>query len=187
MKNDSAPAAAEMDVLKLFIWFMLVLALGLVGFYVYLRGNVESTTANLATGTKLMKEFQQDQAEIEGMLAVYKNNKEEDARWAPMTWFSTIWNRVGINANSLQPGKWREPPRLDSKGKFYEEQFDIVINPKAPLPREQIARLCHEIEKSSARLRILELHIDRADNKEGLEKDEWKGKISIGYRYAKTD
>jgi hypothetical protein len=183
VKNEADRPAAELDVLKIFIWVMAIGSLALGGIFWREWSKLDATRANLQQGANLMKDFEMQQAEIQGMLRVYGANKEDVARDSPMTWFSNIWNRCGINANSLRPGTWRVPPRLDARGKFYEEQFDIAIDAKTPLPRESIAKFCHEIEKSSARLRILELTVNRAD-KDGLEKDDWSGKISIGYRHA---
>lgn len=186
MKTEASRPGAELDVLKFYIWLMAVMTLALAGFFWHVWSQLESTKSNLRAGVAMKKQFERDQAEIQGMLSVYKNNKEDVARDAPMTWFSNVWNRCGINANSLQPGAWRVPPRLDARGKFYEEQIDMSIPPKSPLPREQIAKFCHEIEKASARLRVLELDVKRAD-KDGLEKDDWSGKIFIGYRHARVD
>ena len=186
MKNDAARPTSEMDVLKFYIWLMVAMTLALAAFFWHVWGRLDTTKSNLQQGLRLKKDFEREQAEIQSMLSVYKNNKEDVARDAPMTWFSNVWNRCGINANSLQPGAWRVPPRFDAKNKFYEEQIDMTIPPKSPLPREMIAKFCHEIEKASARLRVLELDVKRAD-KEGLEKDDWSGKISIGYRHARVD
>ena len=186
MKNEALRPTSEMDVLKFYIWLMVVMTLALAGFFWHAWSRLDATRTNLAQGEKLKKDFETDQAAIASMLNVYKNNKEDIARDQPMTWFSNVWNRCGINANSLQPGAWRVPPRLDTRGKFYEEQIDMTINPKAALPREQIAKFCHEIEKASARLRILELDVRRAD-KDGLEKDDWSGKFFVGYRHARVD
>jgi len=120
------------------------------------------------------------------MLNVYKNNKEDVAGESPNLWFSNVCQRVGINALNIGFGTWRVPARFDSKGKYWEEQYDLSINSKSPLPRETIAKLCHEIEKSSTRLRVLDLTVNRAE-KDGLEKDDWSGKIFIGYRHARVD
>ena len=186
MKNEADRPASEMDVLKFYIWLMVVMTLALGGFFWHVWSKLEATRANLQQGSNMVKEFEQEQAEIQSMLHVYGANKEDVARDSPFTWFSNVWNRCGINANSLTPGSWRVPPRLDNKGKFYEESIDMTINTKTPLNREIVAKFCHEIEKSSTRLRLLELKINRAD-KDGLEKDEWAGKITIGYRHARLD
>jgi hypothetical protein len=186
VKDETARPQSDMDVLKFYIWLMVVMTLALGGFFWHVWSKLDSTRSNLQQGVNSVKEFEIQQAEIQGMLNVYKNNKEDVARDSPMTWFSNIWNRCGINANSLTPTTWKAPPRFDAKGKFYEEQFDIAVNAKTPLTRELVAKFCHEIEKSSTRLRILELTVGRAD-KDGLEKDDWQGKISIGYRHARLD
>jgi len=186
VKSEDARPTSEMDVLKLWIWAFGVLTVAGVGYLWYVSTRLDAARANYDAGVKMKPDFEKTQAEIEGMLNVYTHNKEDLARDQPMTWFSNVWNRVGINANNLITGTWRTPPRLDSRGKFYEEQWDVQVNPKAGLPRETIAKFCHEIEKSSTRLRILELSLDRAD-KDGLEKDDWKGKIFVGYRHPKID
>jgi len=186
VKDEADRPTSEMDVLKFYIWLMVVMTLALGGFFWHVWSKLEATKANLQQGANLVKDFEQQQAEIQNMLHVYGTNKEDVARDSPMTWFSNIWNRCGINANNLQPGVWKVPPRFDAKSKFYEEQIDMTVNAKTPLSREVVAKFCHEIEKSSTRLRILELNINRAD-KDGLEKDDWAGKISIGYRHARLD
>ena len=186
MKDEADRPTSEMDVLKFYIWLMVVMTLALCGFFWHVWSKLDATRSNLQSGANLMKDFEVQQAEILSMLNVYKNNKEDVARDSPFTWFSNVWNRCGINANSLTPGSWRVPPRFDPRNKYYEEQFDIAVNAKTPLTREVVAKFCHEIEKSSTRLRILEFTVQRAD-KDGLEKDDWAGKISIGYRHARLD
>lgn len=186
MKDTEARPPAEMDVLKFYIWLMVVMTLALGGFYWKVWSDVDATQTNLRQGQTWKKDFETMQAEIQGMLNVHRNNKEDIARDAPQTWFSSIWRRRGINDASMQPGAWKVPPSFNARGKYYEEQIDMSFNSKSPLPRQSIAEFCHEIEKSSTRLRIIELDIRRTD-KDNYEKDEWAGKVTVGYRHARQD
>ena len=183
MKDEADRPQTEMDLVKFYIWLFLVLTLALAGFFWITRNEIDATEKSLRQGQSWLKEFALQQAEIQGMLNVYKNNKEDVARDAPMTWFSTAWNRRGINGNSMQPGAWKVPPRYDARGKFSEETIDMSFNPKVPLPRQSIVEFCHEVEKSSTRLRILELDVRRTD-KDNFDKDEWAGKAVVAYRHT---
>ncbi len=49
----------------------------------------------------ISQEFAESQAAIEGMLKTHKNNKEDVARDQPLTWFSTVWRRCGIDNASM--------------------------------------------------------------------------------------
>ena len=186
MKDEAARPTTEMDVLKFYIWLMLIMTLVLAGFLWKFWNDVEDTKASLALGQRLMSEgkdtFPKMQTEIQGMLNVHKNNKEDDAREQPNTWFATVWRKRGINDASIIPGAWKSAA-YNAKGKFYEEQIEYGFNPKAPLPRQSIAEFCHEIEKSSTRMRVVELQVRRTD-KENFDKDEWAGKVVVGYRHA---
>ncbi len=183
MKDESDRPQSEMDVLKFYVWLMLVMTVVLAGLFWYVWNELDATRTNLQVGQKAAKDFADQQAAIQGMMKVYTNNKEDAARDAPNSWFSAIWTRKGINTNSMQPGAWKFPPDYNAKGRYSEERIDMGFNAKAPLPRQSIVEFCHEIEKSSTRLRILELDITRVD-KENFDKDEWSGKVTVGYRHT---
>lgn len=187
MKDIADRPQTDMDFLKFYIWLMLVMTLVLAGIFWWLVWmKLEDTEKNLAQGRAWTKDFAQMQSEIQGMLNVHQNNKEDIARDAPETWFSGIWRRKGINDASMRPGPWKVPPSFNAKGRYYEEQIDMNFDPKAPLSRKSIAEFCHEIEKSSTRLRVIELDLRRA-SKDDFDKDEWGGKATIGYRHARQD
>jgi hypothetical protein len=176
-----------MDFLKFYIWLMVVLTLVLAGIFwwlVWMR--LDDVQRNLAQGNAWKNDFAQMQSEIQAMLNVHKQNKEDIARDAPQTWFSTIWRRKGINDAAMVLGTWKNPPTFNAKGRYYEEQIDVNFTGKPPLPRQSIAEFCHEVEKSSTRLRIIELKIHRA-NHDNFDGDEWGGKATIGYRHARQD
>ena len=186
MKDLAARPQSEMDVLKFYIWLMVVMTLALLGALWYATGELDRTRMNLRQGATWKKEFEQQQAEIVAMLNVYEGNKEDIARDSPLTWFGAIWTRRGITNNNMVPGAWRPQPTYNAKGKFFEESIDMGVNAKAPLARQSIVDFCYDIEKSSTRLRILELEVRRTD-KDNFDKDEWAGKVTIGYRHARMD
>ena len=186
MKDIAARPQSEIDVLKFYIWLMVVMTLALLGALWFAWDQLESTKQNLKLGQTLKTDFEKQQAEILGMLNVYRNNKEDVARYSPFTWFSALWTKRGVQNASMQMGTWKVPPTFVNKGKYYEESIDIGVNRKAPLPRKSTVDFCYDIEKASTRLRILELDIGRTD-KDNLEKDEWGGKVTIGYRHARID
>jgi hypothetical protein len=185
MKDAAERPGSEMDVLKFYIWLMLVMTLALLGFYWSVWNDVDTVRRSIAQGQAWKKEFAKNEAEIGQMLKVYETNNEEQAREAPETWFSTIWRSRGINDASVGMGPWKLPPRFDAKGKYYEEQIDMKFNPKSPLARQSILEFLHKIESSSTRLRVIELDVRRAD-KDAYD-DKWAGGATIGYRHARTD
>ena len=186
MKDLAARPQSEIDVLKFYIWLMVVMTLALVGALWFASDQLETTKKNLAFGVAQKDDFEKQQGEILGMLNVYKNNKEDVARYSAFTWFSALWIKRGIQSNSIVPGTWKVPPTFVNKGKYYEESIDWGVNAKAPLARQSIVDYCYDIEKASTRLRILELEVRRADTN-SFEKDEWAGKVTVGYRHARLD
>jgi hypothetical protein len=186
VKDEAARPQSEMDVLKFYIWLMVVMTVAIAGFSWYVWNDVEAKRKNLQQGTAWMKELSQQGSEIQAMLTVHKNNKEDIARDSPSTWFSNIWRRRGINDASIVPGPWKIPPTFNAKGKYYEEQIELKFNAKAPLSRQSILEFCYWVEKSSTRQRILVLDVRRSD-KENFDKDEWAGGVTIGYRHARAD
>ena len=185
MKDLAARPQSEMDVLKFYIWLMVVMTLALVATLWIASSQLEATKMNLHQGVTWKKDFEQQQAEILAMLNTYKSNKEDVARYSPHTWFSALWTQRGVDKASLNPSNWK-PARFDAKGKYYEEAIDIDIATKAPLPRKSIVEFCYDIEKSSTRLRVLELDVRRTDAN-NLETDAWAGKVTVGYRHARMD
>jgi hypothetical protein len=183
MKDEAGRPQSEMDVLKFYIWLMVVMTLALAGFFWKIWSDLDRTTTNLKVGQTSAKDFAERGAEIQAMLGVYKNSKEDEARDSPNTWFARVWSRRGINGLSIVPTTWKVPPDYNAKGKFSEERIDMGFNSKAPLTREQIAEFCHEIEKSSTRLRVIELEVRRAE-KDKFDSDEWAGKAIVGYRHT---
>lgn len=186
MKDTADRPQAEMDVLKFYIWLMLAMTLALLAFYWSVWNDAESVRKSLAQGLAWKKEFAQNQAEIQQMLGVYRGNKEEQAREAPETWFSTIWRSRGITDQQMVPGPWKLPARWDAKGKYEEEQIDMGFNSKSPMPRQSIVEFLHKVESSSTRLRVIELDVRRTD-KDNFDKDEWAGRATIGYRHPRND
>lgn len=188
MKDETDRPRGEMDVLKFYIWLMLLMTVAVAGFYWKMSSDVEDVQKNLKQGQTWMPEFAKQGADIEAMLKVHKTNAEDEAREQAIKWFSTIWRKRGIANESMVPGQWKVPPISASKGtmRYFEEQYDIGFNSRNPLSREAIAAFCYEVEKSSTRLRVIDLDIRRTD-KENFEKDAWSGKAVIGYRHAKTD
>jgi hypothetical protein len=186
VKDLAARPQSEIDVLKFYIWLMVVMTLALIGALWFASDQLETTKKNLALGVSLKDDFEKQQAEVLGMLNVYRTNKEDVAQHSPFTWFSSLWLKRGVANTSMVPGTWRVPPAYNAKGKYYEESIDMGVNTKAPLPRQSIVDFCYDIEKSSTRLRILELEVRRADMN-NYDKDEWAGKVTIGYRHARLD
>ncbi len=186
MKDEAARPQSEMDVLKFYIWLMVVMTVAIAGFSWYVWSDVEAKRKNLQQGTAWMKDLSQQGSEIQAMLAVHKNNKEDIARDSPQTWFSNIWRRRGINDASVTISPWKIPPTFHARGKYYEEQIELKFNPKAPLPRLSILEFCYWVEKSSTRQRVIELDVRRAD-KENYDLDGWAGGVTIGYRHARND
>jgi hypothetical protein len=186
-KSDAAPPAGpEADVFKIYVWAMLVPIVVLAGLYFWAADRAEAAEKSVAQGRKLLDDFAEAKSEVNSLLKVYSDNNEEDARYEPFTWFSGIWQRKGIDNSAINLGAWRDQPLYVVKGGYYEEQIEIKVNSKNPLPRESIAKLCHEIERASTRLRILELKLSRKLKKDEYDKDEWSGRIQIGYRWQKA-
>ena len=186
MSKEAPSGAGELDVVKIYIWFMAVFTVLFAGGVWYLRNDVQKSETQYDVATKKFDALAKSRGEITSMLNVYRDNKEDQARSNPFTWFANAWRRTGIPDSSIKMGAW-EDPRYDSKGKFYEETIRIGVESRNPLTRKQIVDFCHEVERASTRLRILELDLNRAKSKEGLEKDEWSGKVTIGYRRAKIN
>ncbi len=188
MKSESAepPPVGQADVFKIYVWAMLLPIVILAGLYFWASDRAEAAEKSVKQGQRLLKKFAEAKSEVNSLLQVYSDNNEEDARYEPFTWFSEIWKRKGIDNASLNLGAWREQPLYVVKGGYYEEQIEIKVVSKKPLEREAIAKLCHEIERQSTRLRILELKLSRKLKKGEYDKNEWSGRIQIGYRWQKA-
>lgn len=187
MKDETARPQSEMDVLKFFIWLMLVMTVALGVFIWLIWRDLDATRRNLQQGTAWLKDFQQNASEIQSMMVVHKNNKEDEARSAPNTWFSTIWRRYGIQDFTILSRAWIVPPYRDPRGRFVEERIDMDFPQKptqgSPLPKQSIVEFLHGIEKSSTRQRVIELDLRRVD-KDNFDTDAWAGKAMVGYRYV---
>jgi hypothetical protein len=184
VKDADAPSrGAEMDVLKVYVWGMLgvtVVFAGLAWWWDAKEADLRKTVVH-ARETRL-PQIAQAKRDIQGMLKVFKANKEDEARLQPLTWFSTIWKSQGINEASIQILAWKDPPEPGHDGSYVEEKITIKFLQRSPLRREQIGKFLHAIERSSTRLRVIEMRVQRAGRDESMSADEWYGEAVVGYR-----
>jgi hypothetical protein len=181
VKDDDAPAGApEMDVLKVYVWGMAAVTLVFAGLAWWWGRQEDELGKILDTARAKLPQMAQQKREILGMLQVYKTNKEDEATKFPLTWFSTIWKRKAIPEVSLQLGTWKG--EVGSDGTYLEQKINVKFQAKNPLSRRQIGEFLHEIERSSTRLRVLDLTVKRSGKEDQLEVDEWTGDAWIGYR-----
>jgi len=183
MKSDSPAAGDELDVVKVYIWVMVVMTVVLLGVVWYTSGQVTDTQKKVASAEKSFTPFAETKQEIQSMLNVYTANREDEARLQPNTWFSRVWQRKGINDQSMRPQAWTE--KFNARGNFDENSIELKFDNKNPLTRQQIGQLCHEIERESTRLRLIELKLRRAGRKDSYDEDAWSGSVVVGYRKAR--
>jgi hypothetical protein len=187
MGEKTEAAGDELDVLKVYVWVMLVMSVALSVALWFMHRRVQTAQKFNASAQDKLVDFAAAKSEIVAMLTVYRDNNEDQARTSPNTWFSNVWRSTGIEDSSIKMGAWDNPPRYDNKGKYWEENIRIVIENRQPLTRQKVAEFCHEVERASTRLRILSLDLRRANKKEGLETDQWSGRITFGYRRARIN
>lgn len=183
MKSDTASPGEELDLIKVYIWVMVAMT-AVLAFVVWFTSNqVDKTQKDIRFARSNLVEFAETKQEIRAMLNVYTANKEDEARLQPLTWFSRVWQRKGINDQSIKPGAWQE--KYNAKGNYDENFIELRFDNKAPLTRKQIGELCHEIERQSTRLRLIELKLRRAGRKDSFDDDAWAGSVTVGYRKAR--
>ncbi len=180
---DSQEAVGELDLIKVYIWVMVAMSVVLGGVVWYTDSQVAETRKHIAFARKNLEPFANSREEITRMLGVYTSNKEDEAREQPLTWFSRVWTRKGIERVSIRPGQWQE--KFNTKGGFEEDYIELKFDNRNPLTRRQIGEFCHEIERESARLRIIQLKLRRAGRKDSYEDDTWSGSVTVGYRKAR--
>jgi len=184
VKSDTEGPGEELDLIKVYIWVMIAMTIVLGAVVVYTRSQVEDTQKRIEFARKsCWGDFAETKQEIKAMLNVYTANREDEARLQPLTWFSRVWQRKGISDQSVRPGAWQE--KYNAKGNFDENFIELRFDNRNPLTREQIGTLCHEIERESTRLRLIELKLRRAGRKDSFEEDAWSGSVTVGYRKAR--
>ncbi len=183
MKTETPAATDELDLIKVYIWVMVAMTIVLGGVVWLTHGQVQESQTSVEFARSNLTMFAESKQEIRAMLDVYTENKEDEARLQPLTWFSRVWQSKGIDDQSIRPQAWADP-KSDSKGRFVENAIDLKFDNKHPLTRKQIGELCHEIERASTRLRLIELTLRRAGRKDSYEDDSWSGSIKVGYRTA---
>ena len=184
MKSDTAAAGEELDLIRIYIWVMAAMTVALCGVLWYTKVKLDRTEKLVATGQRSLKKFSTDKEEIVAMLGVFESNKEDEARRRPMTWFSRVWQQKQIPEGSIRPEAWDS--KYFSRGNFDEERITLKFDNKKTMSRAQIGGFCHEIERSSQRLRIIELKLSRdSRRKEGLGDSDWYGEVMVGYRKAR--
>jgi len=184
-ENESG-GGGEIDALKWFIWGMLVVSVLGGGAIWWFQKQTTALRASIESTKGAMRELAASKGEIVAMVGAFKKNREDVARDQPLTWFSEIWKRKGIDNASMDPDKWKDPPEIAPDGSYVEEKYSIGFKRTNPLRREQIGQFLHDVEHSSSRLRILTLTVSRAGRDETIEQDEWTGKCEIGYRYPRV-
>lgn len=179
--TDDTRGSDEIDVLRWYIYAMVVMTAALAGLYFFMRSRAEDAMRRVERGHEQLVDHAAAKVEILSMMKVYTTNKEDEARDSPLSWFANLWRKRGIPDASMKPGKWDETPRRDPDG-YEEENISHGFQASNPLTREQIMAFCHEVERASTRLRCIELNISRAGKKDDMESDAWSGKVTIGYR-----
>ena len=186
MSQPDAPGIGdELDLIKVYIWVMVAMTIVLGGVVWFTNSQVEDAQDQIRYARKNLEPFSEKKQEINAMLSVYTANKEDEAREQPLTWFSRLWGRKGIEKGSIGPGAWQE--KYNTRGGFEEDFIQLKFNNKRPLTRRQIGEFCHEIERESARLRIIQLKLRRAGKKDAFEDDAWSGTVTVGYRKARIN
>ena len=183
MKSETETGGDELDLIKVYIWVMLAMTIVLGAVVWYTNTQVDETRKRIEFARANLVPFAQSKQEITSMLNVYSANKEDEARLQPLTWFSRVWKQKGISDQSVRPGAWQE--KFNQKGNFDENFIELKFDNKNPLTREQIGKFCHEIERQSTRLRLIELDLKRAGRKDAFDEDAWSGSVTVGYRKAR--
>jgi type IV pilus assembly protein PilM len=185
-RGEEPAPAEDFDLIKVYVWVMLAFTVVMAGGLWWTYSSVEATNKRVAAARKSLPKFAEQKREILAMLDVYTTNKEDEARRQPSTWFSRVWQRKGIPNESVRLEAWEE--KFVTKGNYYEQWIDLKFQTKAPLTRAQIGKFCHEIERESTRLRILELKVKRAGKrKEEFNEDQWSGSVRVGYRQQRAN
>jgi hypothetical protein len=185
-KEEESGPSDEVDLLKVFVWLMLVMTVALAGAWFWMQTRRENTEKLIASGKRAMANVAEEKAEIQAMLKVFTNNREDEARYNHLSWFSKIWKSKGISKKNVTMLSWRDPPEYKPKGGYYEESIGLKFQRREPLPRRKIAEFCHAIEQQSARLRILELKLQRPEG-DKFDTDLWYGQMKVGYRYPRVN
>lgn len=183
MKDDTAPSSgAEMDVLRVYVWGMLGVTLVFAGLAWWWDGRESDLRRTVENARADLPKLAQAKREIQQMLKVYKTNKEDEVRRSHLTWFTTVFKAQGITEDSVGILSWKDPPEPGPDGSYVEEKIGIKFHQKKPLSRAQIGRFLHAVERSSTRLRVIEMRVQRAGKEETLAEDAWYGEAVIGYR-----
>jgi hypothetical protein len=185
MSDETAAGAGEADVLKVYVYGMLAVTGIAIGLVWFVQKKTETYKRDVAAARKALPDLAKDKRSVDMMVNVFEKNQEDIAYNQPLTWFGNIRKQVGIDEASLDLGRWKTPPAEGPGGTSLEERYEIKFRSQVPLTREKIVRYLHQIEKSSTRLRTIELKISRAGKEDALEDDTWTGNAVIGYRRPK--
>lgn len=181
--SDDAPSGGEIDALKVYVWGMVAVSVVAGGLVWWLRGRTDELTTTVKSARTALNDLARDKREIVAMLGAYRQNKEDEARNQPLTWFQSVWKGAGIPDNSIQLDAWKVPPDIGPDGSYKEEKIGVKFSNKNPLRRDLVGQFLHRVEHSSSRLRILTLQLRRAGRDDTLANDEWTGQCDVGYRY----
>jgi hypothetical protein len=181
----SGAGSSESDVLKIYVYGMLTVTAVLIGVVYWLQRSTDGLRKEVGIASRGLTELAKQKRGVELMMGVYEKNKEDEARNQPLLWFDTIRKRKGIDVNSIGLGAWKDPPAEGPGGTSLEERYEIKFTSKGPLSKQKIVEFLHEVERSSARLRSIELSLNRAGKEDALEDDTWTGSTMIGYRRPK--
>lgn len=175
----------ESDVLKIYVYGMLAVTVVCCGVVWFVQKRTDDTRKQIASARTAMPKMAQEKRDVQALFSVFEKNKEDLARTEGIRFFTEIYRRKGIPDAAIQLGAWKNPPADGPDGRCLEERYDIKFSNRAPMTRQQIGAFMHEIERSSTRLRVLELSIQRNGKEEEQENDAWTGNCLIGYRRPK--
>jgi hypothetical protein len=110
VSGDDTGPGDELDLLKVFVWLMLVMTVALAVVWFVVKTKREDAEQLFQSGKRQMAQLAEEKGDIQAMLKVYETNSEDLARNEPLSWFSKIWQSKGITRENIQLGVWRDPP-----------------------------------------------------------------------------
>jgi hypothetical protein len=180
MAEEAKAAGAEgakddVDVVKVAVWFLLVLLVGLTAVLFVLQKYRDDFRAAVEFGEKNLKETAGKYDAVKGLLKTYKDSGADEARRETRTWLKARYTAAGINDGQVTTLKWQEKPSKD----YMENFVDVVLK---DVPREKAIHFLWNVENMSTKMRTIEMTLRRTPPNTAPEADVWELKASFGYR-----
>jgi len=177
-KDPDAPKD-EVDFVRVAIYFLGILIVGLGALYAVLLHQRDSFRSSVQYAEKNLKGMDTQYEQVTALLKQYKDSGADEAEKQTRTWLQQRYKAAGIQDGQVATESWKDKPQRD----YLERYVDVVVK---GVRRDQAVHFLWNVEKVSPKMRTIEMKLNRQAPANAPETDLWELRASFGYRVPRA-